>query len=84
MINYNSILSNHDFPVPSYLLRMSGYISWQKGKQHQQLNGLTNASVYDKNKFSDPDIKLDSLMADGPLNSLLQVLNRQADSHSFI
>lgn len=27
MINYNSILSNHDFPVPSYLLRMSGYIS---------------------------------------------------------
>lgn len=47
MKNQEPSLSDHDFPYKGYLLNVSGYMALQSKEITPEVDGLTNASIYD-------------------------------------
>ena len=73
-------LCDHEFPVPGYLLDVSGYMFLEnKSELSQECDGLTNASIYDT-KQSSPE-HFDSMVADCSAGTIFYALSRQMELH---
>ena len=88
MNNDSPNLPDHDFPVPGYLLKVSGYMFLESKTQEMSSRneGLTNASIYDrevdKRDNSKPDFEC--MKAEGPASSIFDILCRQGELHLIV
>ena len=76
-------LSDHDFPYKRYLLNVSGYMALQSKEITPEVDGLTNASIYDmeNQRIDESSIDFQLMKAEGKKSSIFEVLSRQAELH---
>ena len=85
MKNDSANLPDHDFPVPGYLLNVSGYmfLELKTREMSSHIEELTNASVYDRELDKRDNLKPDFeyMKAEGLVSSIFDILCRQAELH---
>ena len=81
--NHAPNLPDHDFPDKGYLLNVSGYMALQSKEITLEVDGLTNASIYDmeNQRIDESFIDFQLMTAERKKSSIFEIHSHRAELH---